>query len=154
MSPTCIPSRQRLTLHALQIALHVASTYGGAQFYVSPLSLSRARARTRDGALTVFCFCLQISCGQINVTNGGSGSPGPLVAIPGVYTGYVRVCCTSYSPLSLTDIFPLTGARHPHQHQREFIHLFHLLKDLADRRFSQYPIPKNYTQPGPPVWSG
>lgn len=28
-----------------------------------------------------------ISCGQINVTGGGSGSPGPLVAIPGVYTG-------------------------------------------------------------------
>ena len=24
------------------------------------------------------------------VVNGGSGSPGPLVAIPGVYTGYVR----------------------------------------------------------------
>ena len=46
------------------IALHVASTYGGAQFY--------------------------ISCGQIEVTNGGSGTPGPLVAIPGVYTGYVR----------------------------------------------------------------
>lgn len=45
------------------IALHVASTYGGAQFY--------------------------ISCGQVNVQNGGSGTPGPLVAIPGVYTGYV-----------------------------------------------------------------
>lgn len=45
------------------IALHTASTYGGAQFY--------------------------ISCGQIEVTNGGSGNPGPLVAIPGVYTGNV-----------------------------------------------------------------
>ena len=45
------------------IALHVAETYGGAQFY--------------------------ISCGQVNVQNGGSGTPGPLVAIPGVYTGYV-----------------------------------------------------------------
>ena len=50
------------------IALHVASTYGGAQFY--------------------------ISCGQVEVTNGGSGTPGPLVAIPGVYTGYVRTCST------------------------------------------------------------
>ncbi len=30
----------------------------------------------------------QISCGQVNVENGGSGTPGPLVAIPGVYTGY------------------------------------------------------------------
>lgn len=41
--------------------LQSASTFGGAQFY--------------------------ISCGQINVTGGGSGNPGPLVAIPGVYTG-------------------------------------------------------------------
>jgi len=31
-----------------------------------------------------------ISCGQVNVINGGNGSPGPLVAIPGVYTGRVR----------------------------------------------------------------
>ncbi|KAF5384058.1 hypothetical protein D9615_003146 [Tricholomella constricta] len=43
------------------IALHGAGSAGGAQFY--------------------------ISCGQINVTGGGSGSPKPLVAIPGVYTG-------------------------------------------------------------------
>lgn len=46
------------------IALHAASTFGGAQFY--------------------------ISCGQVEVTNGGSGTPGPLVEIPGVYTGEVR----------------------------------------------------------------
>ena len=44
-----------------QIALHAASSYGGAQFY--------------------------ISCAQVNVVNGGNGSPGPLVSIPGVYTG-------------------------------------------------------------------
>lgn len=53
---------QKLTRCATpQIALHVASTYGGAQFY--------------------------IGCAQINVVNGGSGNPGPLVSIPGVYTG-------------------------------------------------------------------
>lgn len=51
------------------IALHVAQSYGGAQFY--------------------------IGCAQVEVTGGGSGTPGPLVAIPGVYTGYVRV----FSPL-------------------------------------------------------
>ena len=51
-------------------------------------------------------YAPQISCGQVNVENGGSGTPGPLVAIPGVYTGYVRVYCTSYSLLPLTDIFP------------------------------------------------
>jgi len=44
-----------------QAALHAASTFGGAQWY--------------------------ISCAQITVTGGGSGTPGPLVSIPGVYTG-------------------------------------------------------------------
>jgi hypothetical protein len=39
--------------------LHSASAAGGAQFY--------------------------ISCAQINVTDGGSGSPSPLVAFPGAY---------------------------------------------------------------------
>ncbi|KAL5115959.1 hypothetical protein ACEQ8H_006181 [Pleosporales sp. CAS-2024a] len=41
------------------IALHSAGTTGGAQFY--------------------------LSCGQVTVKNGGSGSPGPLVAFPGAY---------------------------------------------------------------------
>ena len=45
----------------LQIALHLAETFGGAQFY--------------------------IGCAQVNVVNGGSGTPSPLVSIPGVYTG-------------------------------------------------------------------
>ncbi|KLO06834.1 glycoside hydrolase family 61 protein [Schizopora paradoxa] len=70
------------------IALHAASTFGGAQFY--------------------------ISCGQVSVTGGGSGTPGPLVSIPGVYTGY--------EPGILLNIY--------------------------------YPVPANYTQPGPAVWSG
>jgi hypothetical protein len=41
------------------IGVHNAANYGGAQFFVA--------------------------CGQIEVTGGGSGSPGPLVAIPGEY---------------------------------------------------------------------
>ncbi|KAF1951729.1 hypothetical protein CC80DRAFT_495886 [Byssothecium circinans] len=41
------------------IALHSASSAGGAQFY--------------------------ISCGQLKVTGGGSGNPGPLVSFPGAY---------------------------------------------------------------------
>ncbi|KAI0717819.1 glycoside hydrolase [Cerioporus squamosus] len=77
-----LPSGQYL-VRIEQIALHVAQTYGGAQFY-------------------------------INVTGGGSGTPGPLVAIPGVYTGN--------EPGILINI--------------------------------NYPIPANYTQPGPAVWSG
>ena len=58
--PPSLPSGQYL-VRAEQIALHVAQSFGGAQFY--------------------------ISCAQINVANGGSGTPGPLVSIPGVYTG-------------------------------------------------------------------
>ncbi|KAG8959819.1 hypothetical protein FRC03_007449 [Tulasnella sp. 419] len=58
--PSSLPSGQYL-VRIEHIALHVASSFWGAQFY--------------------------IACGQINVTGGGSGSPSPLVAIPGVYTG-------------------------------------------------------------------
>lgn len=61
--PASLPTGQYL-MRAEQIALHVASTYGGAQFY--------------------------IGCAQLNVVNGGNGTPGPLVSIPGVYTG-VRI---------------------------------------------------------------
>ncbi|KIJ36282.1 lytic polysaccharide monooxygenase [Sphaerobolus stellatus SS14] len=58
--PKSLPSGPYL-IRGEQAALHVASTYGGAQFY--------------------------IGCAQVNVTNGGSGKPSPLVSIPGVYTG-------------------------------------------------------------------
>lgn len=46
-------------MRAEHIALHSAGSSGGAQFY--------------------------ISCAQINVTGGGAGTPGPLVAFPGAY---------------------------------------------------------------------
>jgi len=58
--PAQLPSGQYL-VRMEAIALHVAQSFGGAQFY--------------------------IACGQINVSGGGNGTPGPLVAIPGVYTG-------------------------------------------------------------------
>lgn len=60
--PRNLPSGQYL-VRMEAIALHVAQSFGGAQFY--------------------------ISCGQVEVTGGGSGTPGPLVSIPGVYTGQV-----------------------------------------------------------------
>ncbi|KAF7349818.1 hypothetical protein MVEN_01282000 [Mycena venus] len=85
--PPDTPSGQYL-IRAEQIALHVAETYGGAQFY--------------------------IGCAQVEVTGGGTGVPGPLVAFPGAYTGN--------EPGILINIY--------------------------------YPIPTNYTQPGPPVWTG
>ncbi|KZV99482.1 hypothetical protein EXIGLDRAFT_605716 [Exidia glandulosa HHB12029] len=58
--PKNTPSGQYL-LRGEQIALHLASTFQGAQTY--------------------------LACAQINVVNGGSGNPGPLVSFPGVYTG-------------------------------------------------------------------
>ncbi|KAJ8701678.1 hypothetical protein PTI98_000440 [Pleurotus ostreatus] len=59
--PDALPSGQYL-LRVEHIALHGASSFGGAQIY--------------------------ISCAQLNVINGGNGAPGPLVAIPGVYDGH------------------------------------------------------------------
>jgi len=57
--PKSLPSGEYL-LRVESIALHSAGSSGGAQFY--------------------------ISCAQINVVNGGSGTPGPLVAFPGAYS--------------------------------------------------------------------
>ncbi|KAF9533287.1 glycoside hydrolase [Crepidotus variabilis] len=57
--PKSTPNGQYL-LRGEQIALHVAGTSGGAQFY--------------------------IACAQINVVGGGSGSPSPTVQFPGAYS--------------------------------------------------------------------
>lgn len=56
--PKNTPSGDYL-LRIEHIALHQASNLNGAQFY--------------------------ISCAQITVTGGGSGTPGPLVSFPGAY---------------------------------------------------------------------
>lgn len=56
--PKNVPSGDYL-LRIEHIALHGASQPGGAQLY--------------------------ISCAQISVTGGGSGTPGPLVSFPGAY---------------------------------------------------------------------
>jgi len=57
--PASLPAGQYL-LRAEIIALHVASTYPGAQFY--------------------------IGCAQVNISGGGTASP-PKVALPGAYKG-------------------------------------------------------------------
>lgn len=57
--PKATPSGEYL-LRIEHIALHSASTINGAQIY--------------------------LSCAQIKVTGGGSGTPSPLVAFPGAYT--------------------------------------------------------------------
>ncbi|KAH7097341.1 glycosyl hydrolase family 61-domain-containing protein [Auriculariales sp. MPI-PUGE-AT-0066] len=56
--PKSLPNGQYL-LRVEHIALHAASSVGGAQFY--------------------------IGCAQVAVTGGGSGSPSPTVAFPGAY---------------------------------------------------------------------
>ncbi|ORX92496.1 glycoside hydrolase [Clohesyomyces aquaticus] len=56
--PKSLPSGDYL-FRVEHIGLHSASSAGGAQFY--------------------------ISCAQLTVTDGGSGSPGPLVSFPGAY---------------------------------------------------------------------
>ncbi|KAH8829414.1 glycoside hydrolase [Flagelloscypha sp. PMI_526] len=85
--PKSLPSGDYL-LRIENVALHGASVYGGAQWY--------------------------ISCSQVTITGGGSGNPSPKVAFPGYYTGY--------EPGVLIQIY--------------------------------WPIPTNYTQPGPAVWTG
>ncbi|TFK39096.1 glycoside hydrolase [Crucibulum laeve] len=57
--PKNTPNGQYL-LRGEQIALHVAGSTGGAQFY--------------------------IACAQINVVGGGNGSPSPTVSFPGAYS--------------------------------------------------------------------
>lgn len=56
--PNDLPSGNYL-VRVESIALHLAQQPNGAQFY--------------------------IACGQVKVTGGGSGTPGPLVAFPGAY---------------------------------------------------------------------
>ncbi|KAG8749747.1 hypothetical protein FRC12_013254, partial [Ceratobasidium sp. 428] len=64
-------------LRVEHIALHGASTQGGAQFY--------------------------ISCAQLSVTGGGSGNPAK-VSIPGVYKGKFRQALENRARLTSTSI--------------------------------------------------
>ncbi|KAG6827156.1 hypothetical protein H0H93_015822, partial [Arthromyces matolae] len=66
-------------------------------------------------------------CGQINVTGGGSGTPGPLVSIPGVYTGNARFLSSRQTRLVADLILQEPGI---------LINIY-------------YPVPTSYTNPGP-----
>jgi hypothetical protein len=85
--PQATPSGDYL-VRIEHIALHGASSPGGAQPYMS--------------------------CGQITVTNGGNGNPGPLVSFPGAYS--------PTDPGLLINVY--------------------------------WPVPTNYTIPGPRIWTG
>lgn len=62
------------------IALHQAQSPGGAQIY--------------------------ISCGQVEVSGGGNGTPGPLVAFPGAYRANDQGLLWSYYPVRTSYTAP------------------------------------------------
>lgn len=62
------------------IALHQAQSAGGAQMY--------------------------LSCAQVEVTGGGSGKPGPLVAFPGAYNANDAGLRWSYYPIATSYTAP------------------------------------------------
>ncbi|KAF7333713.1 hypothetical protein MVEN_02327700 [Mycena venus] len=91
--PSETPSGQYL-IRIEHIALHVASSFGGAQFY--------------------------IACAQVEVTNGGTGTPGPLVEFPGEYTGNEPgILIDIYYPIPTSytqpgpPVWPASGASSP-----------------------------------------
>lgn len=77
--PKNIPNGNYI-LRVESIALHQAQAVGGAQIY--------------------------LSCAQISVTGGGNGTPGPLVAIPGVYKATDPGLVWSYSSPQMTYTTP------------------------------------------------
>ncbi|KAF7300872.1 Lytic polysaccharide monooxygenase [Mycena kentingensis (nom. inval.)] len=78
--PAATPSGQYL-VRIEHIALHQSNVFQGAQFY--------------------------ISCAQVQVTGGGSGTPGPLVAFPGAYTGNEPgILINIYWPIPTTYVQP------------------------------------------------
>jgi len=62
------------------IALHQAQSVGGAQIY--------------------------LSCAQVEVTGGGNGTPGPLVAFPGAYKATDPGLRWSYYPIPTSYTAP------------------------------------------------
>ncbi|CAE6516749.1 unnamed protein product [Rhizoctonia solani] len=78
--PSTLPAGEYL-VRIEHIALHSASAYPGAQFY--------------------------ISCAQVKVTGGGSRTPSSLVALPGYYTGQEPgIKINIYYPIPTTYVQP------------------------------------------------
>ncbi|KAJ7749713.1 glycoside hydrolase [Mycena metata] len=80
--PSELPSGQYL-IRVENIALHVAQTFGGAQFYIG---------------------CAQVDV-PYHIYVGGNGTPGPLVAFPGAYTE-PGILINIYFPIPTTYIQP------------------------------------------------
>jgi len=58
-----------------------------------------------------------IACGQVQVTGGGEGTPGPLVSIPGVYSGEVSGFRSSMTQCTRMVNIQHLGTWHPHRYQ-------------------------------------
>jgi hypothetical protein len=77
--PKNVPSGKYL-VRVESIALHQASSVGGAQMY--------------------------LSCAQIEVIDGGNGKPGPLVSFPGAYNANDPGLKWSYYPIATSYTAP------------------------------------------------
>jgi len=77
--PKNVPSGKYL-VRVESIALHQAQSVGGAQMY--------------------------LSCAQVEITGGGSGQPGPLVAFPGAYNANDPGLRWSYYPIATSYTAP------------------------------------------------
>lgn len=77
--PKNVPSGKYL-VRVESIALHQAQSVGGAQMY--------------------------LSCAQVEVTGGGNGQPGPLVAFPGAYNANDPGLRWSYYPIATSYTAP------------------------------------------------
>ncbi|KAJ7152035.1 glycosyl hydrolase family 61-domain-containing protein [Mycena filopes] len=98
--PSQLPSGQYL-IRIEHIALHVATTFGGAQAREGYLLISPSYAQP------TFPMQFYIGCSQVQVTNGGTGTPGPLVAFPGAYTGNEPgILINIYFPIPTSYIQP------------------------------------------------
>lgn len=153
-------------VRAEQIALHVASTYQGAQVCIYNLSKRELTKTLFDPVLrwqVVISFRMGSSfwlssyksgCAQVNVVGGGSGNPSPLVSIPGVYTGREPgILISMYHALanSVYWKFPIL----PYRHLRSPLKLYCLSCSWVIFYTSIYKILMSFLfLAGPKVWSG
>ncbi|KAG9026489.1 hypothetical protein FS837_004597 [Tulasnella sp. UAMH 9824] len=98
--PSKLPSGDYL-VRIEHIALHAASSFQGAQFYVSIHMTAFVTASTLTTLRT------QIACGQIHVISSGSTLPSSYVSIPGVYNGHEPgILINIYYPIPATYTQP------------------------------------------------
>jgi hypothetical protein len=85
-----------------------------------------------------------VNCAQVNVTGGGSGTPGPLVSIPGLYSAEdPGIHFNNYYPHVRFSSSPSLSNPSPG------LESFYCGMLMPCAFASQ---PKSYIIPGPPVW--